>query len=241
MKRIAILQSNYIPWKGYFDLISQVDIFVIYDSVQYTKNDWRNRNKLLGPNGPIWLTIPIRTSGRASQRISEAVVTDGRWSRKHWLTIEQCLKKAAFFDLYKDEWATWYEFSSKLDHLHEINRFFLAGIIQQLGIKTVIKAEKDIRQSADNTLTATERLIALCLEVGATTYLTGPAGLDYLDVPAFREVGVEVKVIDYSKYESYPQLGKDFSHFVSVLDLLANVGPSARHHLLGLSRTINEL
>ena len=92
-KKLACIQSNYIPWKGYFDIINTSDEFVIYDDVQYTKNDWRNRNKIKTQNGALWLTIPVSLSNRFGQLIKDAKVADYRWARKHWLTIEQNYRK----------------------------------------------------------------------------------------------------------------------------------------------------
>ena len=85
MKKIAILQSNYIPWKGYFDLISKVDEFVIYDDVQFTKNDWRNRNKIKTPKGLEWITIPV---GQNIKRKIKDVVINSNWQKKHWKTLQ---------------------------------------------------------------------------------------------------------------------------------------------------------
>jgi WbqC-like protein family len=97
MKRIAILQSNYIPWKGYFDIIASVDEFIVYDEVQYTKNDWRNRNIIKTPGGTLWLTIPVRHSGRFGQSISETRVSDRSWARKHWQSFVTYYSKAGHF------------------------------------------------------------------------------------------------------------------------------------------------
>src|SRR5690606_12379475 len=91
--RCAILQSNYIPWKGYFDLIASSDVFVLYDEVQYTKNDWRNRNKIKGPNGPIWLTIPCGSD--IKRKIWQVDLPDTGWRNKHFKSIINCYSKAA--------------------------------------------------------------------------------------------------------------------------------------------------
>src|SRR5690348_6558449 len=93
MKSIAIVQSNYIPWKGYFDIIASVDEFVLYDCVQYTKNDWRNRNQIKSANGKVWLTIPVRHVS-TNQLIEEIEVADNRCFQKHWKTIRQSYAKA---------------------------------------------------------------------------------------------------------------------------------------------------
>jgi hypothetical protein len=83
-KKVAIIQSNYIPWKGYFDIINGVDEFILLDDVQFTKNSWRNRNRLKTPKGPLWLTIPVVTAGRFGQTIAEVEIADGSWAEKHW-------------------------------------------------------------------------------------------------------------------------------------------------------------
>lgn len=228
MKLVA-LQSNYIPWKGYFDLLRTADLFVVYDSVQYTKNDWRNRNMLVGPNGPTWLTIPIQTAGQPTQRISEAKVTDSRWARKHWLTVRQALAKRPHFARYEHEWESWFTEAAQLELLHDINKVFLRGLAGQLGISTAIVDDTEFEITSG---TATERLVALCQSAGASTYITGPAGLSYLDLEAFRASAIGVEVIDYGHYPSYAQLAEPFTQSVSVLDLLANVGSGANSHLL---------
>lgn len=235
--RVVVLQSNYIPWKGYFDLLKSADLFVVYDSVQYTKNDWRNRNQLLGPNGPIWLTIPVQTAGQATQKISETTVKDGRWARKHWMTTVQALGKRPHFASYRDEWQSWFATAGDLDNLHEINLIFLRGLARQLSIDTSIVNDTDFEFASDAG-TATERLVSLCESVGCTTYITGPAGLDYMNLSEFEQAGIAVEVIAYDQYPTYPQLLEPFSHYVSALDLLANVGADAVSHLASVTHSV---
>ncbi len=227
--RLVALQSNYIPWKGYFDLLKTADLFVVYDSVQFTKNDWRNRNVIVGPNGPIWLSIPVQTAGRPTQRISEVYVTDSRWARKHWTTVVQTLGKRPHFARYHQEWEAWFTEAAQLSLLHDINLVFLRGAASQLSITTPIVDDTEFDLGPGS---ATERLVALCQLTGATTYVTGPAGLDYMNLDVFRDAALDVEVIDYGDYPVYRQLTDPFTHGVSVLDLLANVGPEASSHLL---------
>ncbi len=228
--RLVVLQSNYIPWKGYFDLVKAADRFVIYDSVQYTKNDWRNRNKLCATNGPIWLTIPIKTAGAADQRISEAEVANGGWARKHWMTIVHLLSKRPFFEQYAAEWESAYLEASSLHRLHDINVLFLRLIAMQLGLDTPIVLDSQFAYGGSS---PTDRLVELCVAAGATSYLTGPAGLNYIDSVAFEHAQIRLEVIDYSVYPSYGQGSETFLHGVSALDLLANVGPESTQHLQG--------
>jgi len=102
MKKVAILQSNYIPWKGYFDMIGLVDEFILYDDMQYTRRDWRNRNKIKTPNGLAWLTIPVEVKGKYFQKINETIISEPQWAKDHWATIKQFYSKARFFKDYKD-------------------------------------------------------------------------------------------------------------------------------------------
>jgi hypothetical protein len=228
--RLVVLQSNYIPWKGYFDLLKMADLFVVYDSVQYTKNDWRNRNVLVGRQGPTWLTIPVETAGRAGQSISQAQVSDGRWARKHWMTVVQLLGKRQFFDLYGPQWEEMYLAAARLTSLHDINLLFMVGIAEQLNITTPIVDDSEFVLPAGS---PTERLVALCAAAGATSYVTGAAGLTYIDQKCFEQAEIELKVIDYSSYAEYAQGGTQFTHGVSVMDLLANVGNLAGTYLRG--------
>ena len=230
--KVVVLQSSYIPWKGYFDLMKSADLFVVYDSVQYTKNDFRNRNRLKGPNNNVWLTIPVVTSGRLNQRIDEASVVDGHWARKHWMTVTQALGKRPHFEQYRKDWEQWYTEAGDLKFLHDINLLFLKGMAHQLSISTPIVNSSEFNVSINSSnSSATERLVDLCRAAGTTTYISGPAGLNYLELDQFRDAGISVALINYSEYPNYPQLNTPFIHQVSALDLLANAGGEASVHL----------
>src|SRR3954470_3950753 len=130
-KRVAILQSNYIPWKGYFDLINSVDEFILFDTAQYTRRDWRNRNRIKTANGLIWLTIPVVVKGRYLQSIQETEVSDPDWGAKHWKTLKQSYAHAAHFKDYEASFREWY-LSGRDKHLSHINHRFLKGICKIL-------------------------------------------------------------------------------------------------------------
>jgi hypothetical protein len=136
-KKIAILQSNYIPWRGYFDLINLVDEFIFYDEVQFTKNDWRNRNKILTNHGSKWLTLPVR-SRTLSQLIKDTKIEDKLWQKKHWDSIKQNYSKAKYFKQYKEIFETLY-LDSNDKFLSEINCKFIKTINKILGIKTKLR------------------------------------------------------------------------------------------------------
>jgi hypothetical protein len=196
VKSIAILQSNYIPWQGYFDLIRSVDEFVILDSVQFTKNDWRNRNRINTPSGPAWLTIPIRTAGCFPQRISEAEVADGHWAQRHWRTLAQNYARAPRFRHCAPDLEKTYEQAARESQLSAINRMFLDLACRWLGIHTAINSCEMYPDHADRV----ERLIAICRAAGAGRYLSGPRAKAYLDPARFAAAGIAVEFADYTQY-----------------------------------------
>lgn len=226
MKKIAVLQSNYIPWKGYFSLIDAVDEFVILDSVQYTTNDWRNRNLLKTDAGLRWLTIPIRQSGHLGKKISEIKIADQRWNIKHFKTFSHYYARAAYFDAYR-EWLRALYLDCRLEYLSEINYMFITAICRELGIRT--KICRRLENSLDGDKNG--RLIGICRQTGATEYISGPSAKTYLDTARFMAAGIRVEWMDYSGYPEYPQLFPPFEHGVSVLDLILNTGEKARQYL----------
>ena len=226
-KTIAIVQSNYIPWKGYFDMIHMADEFVLLDDIQYTRRDWRNRNKIKTPNGLHWLTIPVVVKGKYFQRIDETQISDRSWSEQHWTTLEQFYRRAPCFSLYCDDVRTWYDRAGKYERLSEVNHWFLSRICETLRIPTKIRWSTEFSTPDEKS----ERLLAICLQAGASRYLSGPAAKGYLDVNAFRDQGIDVLWMDYGGYRPYPQLFGDYEHGVSVLDMLFNVGAAATQYL----------
>jgi hypothetical protein len=223
IKKVAILQSNYIPWKGYFDLINMVDEFILYDDMQYTRRDWRNRNIIKTANGPKWLTIPVDVKGKYYQKIKDTKIKDPSWAERHWKSITHNYAKAEFFDDYRDVFEGFYHECAAEECLSRVNYRFLQAICAMLGITT------DITWSMDYDLVdgKTERLVGLCRDAGATHYISGPAARDYIDEDLFREAGIELSYIDYSGYPEYRQLFGEFTHRVSVIDLIFNEGPGA--------------
>lgn len=225
-KTVAIVQSNYIPWKGYFDLIDRVDEFILYDDVQYTRRDWRNRNKIKTPNGLQWLTIPVRVTGKFFQPIKDTQVRDQHWRKEHWKSIAQNYARAPYFDDYAPHIEPLYADSDET-YLSRINYTFLTALCELLEIDT------DLRWSSDYELVEgkTERLVSLCQQAGATRYLSGPAAQAYMDESLFAQAGIELAYMDYSGYPEYEQLHPPFEHGVSILDVLFNTGPNAPRYV----------
>jgi len=222
MKKIAISQSNYIPWKGYFDLINKVDEFVIYDDMQYTRRDWRNRNQIKTDKGLHWLTIPVETKGKYYQKIRDTKVADHKWELEHWKTIKQYYSKAVYFDRYRHYFEDFYK-NNDLDNLSEINIFLIKIINKILGIKTKISRSSDYELIGDQT----EKILHICKQSGADKYFTGPAAKNYFDISKAEKMGIAVEWMNYSNYSQYSQLYSPFVHNVSVVDLIFNEGPEA--------------
>ena len=227
-KTVAILQSNYLPWKGYFDVMRAVDEFILYDDVQYTRRDWRNRNRFKSPAGVRWLTVPVQVKGRYEQRINETVVSEKDWAGRHWSTLRAWYGGAPFFEHYRPRLEEIY-LGMNEQYLSRINRCLLEVLMELLGITTPITWSTEYAAAGSKT----ERLLSLCQAAGATCYLSGPAARDYLEEASFEAQGIEVRWMSYDGYRPYPQLHPPFDHHVSVLDLLFSVGDDAPRYLLG--------
>jgi len=221
VKRVAVLQSNYIPWKGYFDIIGGVDEFIFYDDVQYTKNDWRNRNRIKTPRGSEWLTIPVFQKN-LGQKIIETKTASSNWRRKHWKTIQVNYARSPYFKTFKDVFEELYLHSSETQ-LSKINEAFIRTINTVLGITTELKWSGDYRLKGDKN----ERLVSLLKQADADIYISGPSARNYLDEALFREENIAIEWMDYSGYPEYYQPYPPFDHFVSIIDLIFNQGHEA--------------
>ena len=231
-KSLVILQSNYIPWKGYFDLMAAADEFIIFDEAQFTKNDWRNRNRIIINGKVSWLTIAVRTSGVLGAPIESIDVVDGGWARAHWDTIKQCYRKTPYFTVIAPVLEPLYNGVAHIQKLSEINELFLRALANTLEIQTVISHSNSVPRTTDD---PTSRLIEICRARGATTYISGPAAKAYLDKAKFDAVGIDLKFADYSGYPVYDQGTAAFEHGVSIIDLLMQCGPAARAQLKSFS------
>jgi hypothetical protein len=217
MKKVAILQSNYIPWKGYFDLIGSVDEFIFYDEVQYTKNDWRNRNKIKTSKGLTWLTIPV--GQKINRKINEVVIEDSSWQRKHFQAISLNYKYSPYYEEISNLLKPIY-FESNFIYLSDVNRIFIQHIMRYLNIQTPLFDSLHY-DSCDG---KNEKLIDLCLQAKADIYVSGSKAKNYLDLELFKKNNIKVQWFDYTNYPEYFQLWGDFAHEVSIIDLLFNHG-----------------
>lgn len=230
VRTVAVVQSNYIPWKGYFDLIQMVDEFILFDDVQYTRRDWRNRNRIKTPSGTEWLSIPVNSKGNYLAPIKDITVSDDGWGRRHWSALLANYGRAPHFKTYGERFEELY-MGLRESRLSAINLRFLTVVCEALGIRTRLSWSMDYqfdRFQADRS----QRLAELCKKAGATRYISGPTAKGYIDEELFAREGIELTYLDYSSYPEYPQAHPPFEHRVSILDLLFNTGPEAPRYML---------
>jgi len=223
---VAIHQPQYLPWMPYFDKMDSCDVFVYLDNVQFQKNGVQNRNQIKTAQGPIWLTVPVRAS--LSLTIAETPIADNRWQKKHIQSIEQNYAKASAASwfgerikpLLQRDWA----------FLGELNVEVTEVMCEQLGIKA-----KRVRASEMAARGTNEELVlAICSELGATSYLSGTGARMYQDEQHFAQRGIELRYQSYQPpayAQCFPSLG--FVPSLSALDLILNHGQAAREILRG--------
>jgi hypothetical protein len=230
-KTIAILQSNYVPWKGYFDIMAAADEFLIFDEVQFTKNDWRNRNQIVLNGRKHWLTIPVKTSGAFGERIDQIESARPDWPRAHWDTLRQAYGAAPFHAEMAPFFEALYRDAASLRRLTEINELFLRRLATLLDLPTaILRADIVPRGAAD----PTGRLVEICRARGATDYISGPVARAYLKPDRLSDAGVRLHYANYQGYPEYKQSMTPFDHGVSILDTLFRCGPAARAQLKSL-------
>jgi WbqC-like protein family len=227
-KTIVILQSNYIPWKGYFDLMAIADEFILFDEVQYTKNDWRNRNRIVLDGKLRWLTIPVRTAGTFGAPIEEIEVAKTSWAQAHWDTLKQAYRHAPHFRAVAPALEGAYRATADYTHLSKVNEHFLRLLATLLELDTSIIGASIVPRTTPD---ATDRLLEICTARAATDYVSGPAARNYLRPAAFKNAGIALHFADYSGYPTYDQNHQPFEHGVSIVDTLMQCGVDARKHL----------
>jgi hypothetical protein len=219
--RIAAVQSNFLPWIGYFDLISSVDKFVILDSVQYTKRDWRNRNKILTPGGTTWITVPVETKGKRDQRIYEVKISGSDWTETLSKTLEHAYSKTPYFsELFPSLVAILKRHQN--GYLADMNLELIEMVNTYLGVSTEILKSQDF----DLMEGKSERLLDLCQKLGGSEYLSGRAAQSYLDEKLFNASNVKLTWVDYGRYPPHSLYRGSTAEPLSVIDGLFAEGDS---------------
>lgn len=217
----VIMQPTYLPWAGYFDMMDTADVFVLFDTVQFEKQAWQQRNRIKsGSDKSIWLTVPVIQN--LGQKIIDVKVNNAQeWTRKHWGTIEQFYRKAPYWKNYSADFAKVYD--RAWTSLPELNITLIELIRGILGIDTVLVRASDRKFCGEKV----GLLVNICREFGADVYLSPVRASDYIEEDnVFGPAGIKLL---YHRYEHpvYSQQFEGFMPFMSVIDLIFNAGPKA--------------
>jgi len=231
---VSINQPAYLPWLGYFHRIAIADAHIVLDHVQFEKNSFTNRNKIRTRDGWSWLTVPVKTAGKFGQLpINEIeIANEKKWAIKHWETLRLGYAKAPFFT----EHAAFFEsiYSRSWQRLVDLTGEITAYLLRAFEIKTRLYFSSQMKAAGRKD----ELVLNLCRELGATLYLSGPLGRNYLREDLFREAGIAVRYDDY-QHPAYPQAHPGFEPYMAAVDLLFNAGQASRSVILkGQERVI---
>jgi len=223
---VTIHQPNYLPWLGLFHKVALADLFMSLDNVSFSKGGYGNRNRIKTSRGIQWMTIPVYTKHRKNQFIHSVQIDQRKnWQKKHFRTLEQNYSGSPFFDFYHP----WLQvlYSTKIDFLADVNEFFIRELLEKFEINTSFKKISGLDVSGSST----ELIIQVCKSVGATGYLSGPTGRNYLDLKRCRANGIEVIFQDF-KHPVYPQRFGKFVSNLSAIDFLLNCGGESFHEIM---------
>lgn len=221
---VAVLQPGYMPWLGFFEQMSQVDVFVMYDDVQFDKNGWRNRNRIKSQDGPHWLSVPVHAS--IESKIMDVTIDQRqKWAKKHLGSIEQFYKKAP----YRDEYLPVLKelLSRDWEKLVDLDLALIETMKEWFGIRTPLVRSSELGVGGDRNM----RLLDICKHFGAARYYSGKAAECYLDGQLFQSNGIQVVFQDF-KHPEYPQLHGEFFPYLSAIDVLLNCGPDSKRYLV---------
>jgi len=222
--KVGIIQSNFLPWRGYFDFIREVDLFVLEDDLQYTKNDWRNRNRIKSPRGSEWITVPVSYKHTA-QLIYDTPIDYGQpWARKMLNRIRESYRRAPYFESYFLELGEL--LLRPVASISELNIALIRWVCRHLEINTPLRFSQAYHPQG----VKAERVIDILRKVGATAYLSGPAARNYIIPERFEQAGIQLEYKQYH-YPEYEQLHPPYDPAVSVLDLLFMQGPNSKIYL----------
>lgn len=218
MTTVVVLQPGYLPWLGFFDQMRRADVFVYYDDVAFDKHGWRNRNRIKSPQGPVWLTVPVLHRARFGQALDEVEIDNRRpWARKHVATIRQLYARAQYLDRYLPELEEL--LSRSWPGLVELDIAVAQLLAGWLGLQRRLYRASTLGIPGERS----QRLLDICRHFRADRYLSGNAAKAYLDTAMFQAAGITVAWQDYT-HPVYPQQHGAFEPYLSVLDLLLNVG-----------------
>ena len=225
-KKVAVIQSNYVPWVGYFAVMASVDLFIVYECVQYTKNDWRNRNQIEAPDGRrTWLSIPVRQFS-ATQPFMETTVSRPDWAATHFKTLNHCFARTPGWIRWHNELEGLYKSAGQMNYLFEINRLFLNWTVEALDLRTPLVYLDSYPEYPD----PNQRLISILQHFGATHYLSGPAAQNYIKPELFADARIDLSYVDYDQLIKKVLNGPDPVKTTSILQLILESRHEFRSH-----------
>lgn len=224
--KLATVQPCYLPWKGYFHLIQSVDHFVFFDDVQYPRGrTWRNRNQILVNGAPKWINVPVdRSAWRLN--INEVTIREA-YAEEHWRLIVEGYRKAAYFTQYESAVEDIVRHNEKM--LCRLTVHQTRELCRLLGIGTPTSLSSELGITG---LYKTDRLVEMCRRLGVTEYVSGPSARDYIEADKFATAGIKLSFFEY-QYPAYRQLSNEFTHFVSIIDMIFNLGPETPSYIWG--------
>lgn len=223
MTKLAAIQSSFIPWRGYFNLIRTVDKFIFYENTQYTRRDWRNRNKIKTSNGVAWITVPIQSKGNYETKLCDIKLSETPWRKKQLSLIQHAYKKTPFFDDIYPIISEVIEDNS-VNGLSDLNIALIKNICRYLGFKTEFIIDTDLIDQTFINLSKTEKLLYFCQVTNSKQYFTGPSAANYMETSILTNAKVDVIFFEYQQAKFYDQLWGKFEKDLSILDLLFNLG-----------------
>ncbi len=217
--RVAIMQPTYLPWCGYFGLMQSVDLFLLLDSVQFSRRSWQQRNQIKTPNGAQWISVPVISKGKRDQLICEVEIdASANFASAHRRSIELSYSNAQFFKKYADPLLPLLDNPSP--KLADFTISLIENLKELINISTPLIRSSELHGSG----TKADLLASLCKEVGATSYVSPPGSKEYLDMSdTFKSIGLPINYFEF-KHPEYLQIYGDFLPYMSVIDMLFNCG-----------------
>ncbi|MBF0236078.1 MAG: WbqC family protein [SAR324 cluster bacterium] len=224
-KVVTIHQPEHLPWCGYFNKMRLADHYVILDDVQFKKNNYQNRNRILTPYGVKWLSVPIQMKGHISKTIQNMEVIPD-WESKYWGLLAQSYGKHPFYKIYSEELNT-IVFSGKTNIL-DINMDWINFFRKLFQIKTPLSFSSSLGLQS----TSTQRLVEICQRHEASEYLAGGGAKDYLETELFDTANISLSYHDFSPRRYSQHQIENFEPYMSALDLIMNVEPNSYHEYI---------
>jgi hypothetical protein len=214
-KSLLIIQPSYIPWIGFFSMLNLVHSVIFLDDVQFDKGGWRNRNRVRNLDGPLWLSVPINQHMLMNKMISEVKIADNNfWRKKHIQSLKLNYPKASPELLINITEII----ENASNSLIELNLSLINFISKYLNIEMKSSFSSSYHVNRDQN----KRLVELCKSTNSNIYLSGPAARSYLRVEIFESADIKVNWFEFDEKKEYPQRGKDFIPYLSILDVILN-------------------